>query len=267
MGQPAKSVETNFANPPPHLTQTRRMKQFLKHRLDDPNVWICLCGNRTGTQGFSPCYSDGTPAPTSGDSLNLFYCRRCHRIINGNTREILAPQSRPLEPRILAAVEQAEHAFWAEIVKHFPEAQSGDFNPLAAHRLTNSLHEAVNTWIDSNCFHLRYAIGQYVLFTTTTPISASNAVGVVERDGVRYLDPDQLHLHPDPQIAPVCPWANIETLHPWNSPSDAQLEATIRAGQGLPREQRLILQHRATSRDDAAAHTLIELHQEYCGEF
>jgi hypothetical protein len=52
------------------------------------------------------------------------------------------------KPRIELAdiIEDAEFAFWAEVVKHLPVAQSGDFDPISSLRFDLAITEAIRTW-------------------------------------------------------------------------------------------------------------------------
>jgi hypothetical protein len=43
-------------------------------------------------------------------------------------------------------VEEAQLAFWAEVVKHLPLAESGDFDPSSVFRLDMALEDAITTW-------------------------------------------------------------------------------------------------------------------------
>jgi hypothetical protein len=42
--------------------------------------------------------------------------------------------------------EDAQLAFWAEVVKHLPLAESGDFDPRASFDLDAALEEAITKW-------------------------------------------------------------------------------------------------------------------------
>lgn len=48
------------------------------------------------------------------------------------------------------AVEEGEFAFWAEIVKHFPEATSGDFDPMLSMEMGINLERYLSHWLDFN---------------------------------------------------------------------------------------------------------------------
>lgn len=78
----------------------------------------------------------------------------------------------PVTQRIKAAVEDAEMLFWAHIASVFPEAKSGDFDPLETHRMHNALTEWVQQWVKANTDLLPYtpdtrewfeAIGQHLI--------------------------------------------------------------------------------------------------------
>lgn len=49
--------------------------------------------------------------------------------------------------RIRVAVEKADLAFWAEIVKEFPEVKSGDFGPEETFAWRRAMEEALRTWL------------------------------------------------------------------------------------------------------------------------
>jgi len=52
--------------------------------------------------------------------------------------------------RIKKAVEQASTAFWAQIVKNFPEAVYGDLDPEVTVRLRREQEAAVKRWVQLN---------------------------------------------------------------------------------------------------------------------
>lgn len=52
--------------------------------------------------------------------------------------------------RIQAATELAQQAFWAELVRHFPEITTGDFPPLALFAFNDACLSAVQTWVSYN---------------------------------------------------------------------------------------------------------------------
>lgn len=58
-----------------------------------------------------------------------------------------------LRSRIRTALQEADHAFWAEIVKHFPEVESGDFGPDDTFKWDNAMEEALMTWLGWNYPH------------------------------------------------------------------------------------------------------------------
>jgi hypothetical protein len=54
------------------------------------------------------------------------------------------------ETRMDKAVQDGEFAFWAEIVKHFPEATSGDFDPMLSMDMAQRLQGYLSHWLDCN---------------------------------------------------------------------------------------------------------------------
>jgi hypothetical protein len=52
----------------------------------------CLCGNEPHSDGFFSCDSDGaivSPSVTSGWNERTYVCGLCHRIIDGQTLQVL----------------------------------------------------------------------------------------------------------------------------------------------------------------------------------
>ena len=43
-------------------------------------------------------------------------------------------------------MDDAEWAFWAEVVKHLPLAESGDFGPEENHLWQTAIEDAITTW-------------------------------------------------------------------------------------------------------------------------
>lgn len=52
--------------------------------------------------------------------------------------------------RIHHAIVKAQEAFWAEIAKAFPEAQSGDMSPETQCDFDAACASAVEDWVDAN---------------------------------------------------------------------------------------------------------------------
>jgi len=52
--------------------------------------------------------------------------------------------------RMTTAIEEAECAFWADIVTSYPEAEHGDFSPEATLALSDALFTAVTLWLEWN---------------------------------------------------------------------------------------------------------------------
>lgn len=55
-----------------------------------------------------------------------------------------------IEDRISNAVSEAEDAFWQAIARAFPEAKSGDLDPLTVVSLQNHMTDAAKKWVESN---------------------------------------------------------------------------------------------------------------------
>ena len=56
------------------------------------------------------------------------------------------------DERLETAVTDAENAFWSEIAKSYPEAASGDLEPLIVHQLRETMRAAVKRWVELNAF-------------------------------------------------------------------------------------------------------------------
>ncbi len=46
--------------------------------------------------------------------------------------------------------QEAEDAFWQVVVRHYPEAKTGDLSPLTALRLQQAAEAAIAEWIGEN---------------------------------------------------------------------------------------------------------------------
>jgi hypothetical protein len=58
---------------------------------NEPDWWICLCGNRPDLDGFYPCHQSGEiigPTPIQWPS-SYYRCDRCGRVIQAGTRTIV----------------------------------------------------------------------------------------------------------------------------------------------------------------------------------
>ncbi len=58
---------------------------------DDPDAWLCMCGNRPDLEGFYPCDESGMlEEPTQETwTSGLYRCERCGRVIQQETRTIV----------------------------------------------------------------------------------------------------------------------------------------------------------------------------------
>lgn len=52
--------------------------------------------------------------------------------------------------RLAKATEEAQYAFWEEFVKHYPEAESGDFDPIHTVWFDHACEVATAHWVDNN---------------------------------------------------------------------------------------------------------------------
>jgi hypothetical protein len=60
-------------------------------------------------------------------------------------------------------VEDAQLAFWAEVVKHLPLAEGGDFDPMSSHHFDLAVETAIVTWWEWNAsqhYDLRASDGE-----------------------------------------------------------------------------------------------------------
>lgn len=55
-----------------------------------------------------------------------------------------------LNRRIVEASNEAQAAFWKVVAKNFPEATTGDFDPLSYNRFAVTCDNAVTHWVDCN---------------------------------------------------------------------------------------------------------------------
>ena len=60
-------------------------------RLLSQSDWVCPCGNTPGQDGFRPCDADGDEVPYDSPrwKKKLQICRRCGRIVDGKTEEVV----------------------------------------------------------------------------------------------------------------------------------------------------------------------------------
>jgi hypothetical protein len=72
--------------------------------------------------------------------------RRCP-LFDEDQDEVL---DEPLEGRILRAVKVGENAFWSVMAESFPEAKTGDLDPLECVKLEERLVEVATMWVRAN---------------------------------------------------------------------------------------------------------------------
>lgn len=54
------------------------------------------------------------------------------------------------EPKLDAALDDAEQAFWREIVRHYPEATAGDLQPEVVGEFRRVARGAIQIWLENN---------------------------------------------------------------------------------------------------------------------
>lgn len=60
--------------------------------IEDPNNphgFVCICGNKSNTEGFYPCDEAGLYQQPFGNWKNIYACDRCGRIINKVTLQVV----------------------------------------------------------------------------------------------------------------------------------------------------------------------------------
>lgn len=72
-------------------------RDHITHEPNNPEAWICLCGNTPDADGFYPCDRGGREvAPTPGEWMaGCYVCARCGRIIDQKSLEVLGPSVLP----------------------------------------------------------------------------------------------------------------------------------------------------------------------------
>jgi Fe2+ or Zn2+ uptake regulation protein len=67
----------------------------ISREATDSDVWVCLCSNTAGEDGFFPCDADGRQVqPTTTEwTSDCFVCARCGRIIQQHSLEVVGRAS------------------------------------------------------------------------------------------------------------------------------------------------------------------------------
>ena len=63
--------------------------EFIRFQEEDTDTWICRCGNTQMDEGFQLCDADGNDIKSWGDLKYLMLCKRCGRIIDQDTLEVV----------------------------------------------------------------------------------------------------------------------------------------------------------------------------------
>lgn len=75
---------------------TTKEKITLENGSED--AWVCVCGNKPHQDGFYPCNEKGNEIePLEGSDWNgLYVCRKCGRIIQQDTLEVIGNNPNPV---------------------------------------------------------------------------------------------------------------------------------------------------------------------------
>lgn len=79
------------------------MSEHITHENDNPEAWVCICGNTPSSDGFYPINSKNEevePVPEDWDTNQLF-CNKCGRVIDQDTLEVV----KQLEPASIARLD------------------------------------------------------------------------------------------------------------------------------------------------------------------
>ena len=52
--------------------------------------------------------------------------------------------------QLRSAADEALHAFWEVVVRHFPTAETGNLSPWSAIKLQMAAENAIEQWVDNN---------------------------------------------------------------------------------------------------------------------
>jgi hypothetical protein len=63
-------------------------KESITHENGNEEAWICICDNRTDSDGFFPCNKNGDEMEPSDGWEDLYVCGRCGRIIDQHSLEV-----------------------------------------------------------------------------------------------------------------------------------------------------------------------------------
>ena len=65
------------------------ISSFIGHEHNEPDTWICTCGNKESTGGFGPCDAEGVDMEPDAGWPDLYRCNNCNIIIRHPSREIV----------------------------------------------------------------------------------------------------------------------------------------------------------------------------------
>lgn len=69
----------------------------ITHLPQDRDAWVCICGNTPRGEGFYACDENGSEIHALIESgwQGHYVCDRCHRIIRGETLEVVGRKPDP----------------------------------------------------------------------------------------------------------------------------------------------------------------------------
>jgi hypothetical protein len=65
--------------------------EHIAHKTNEPEAWVCTCGNEPTEDGFYPCNARGNEVRPTPENWKepLYVCARCGRIIHQKTLEVI----------------------------------------------------------------------------------------------------------------------------------------------------------------------------------
>lgn len=67
------------------------MSEHITHEPNNPDAWVCICGNEPSELGFYPINDKNEEVePTKEDwQTNQYFCAQCGRVIDFDTLEVV----------------------------------------------------------------------------------------------------------------------------------------------------------------------------------
>lgn len=79
------------------------MPEHITHQGDDPDAWLCICGNNTFSSGFFPINDKNEevePTPEAWQT-NQYCCAQCGRVIDQDSLEVVRRVDLGTIPRLV----------------------------------------------------------------------------------------------------------------------------------------------------------------------